>query len=133
MKKDGKYRFSLQFSADSEEQVRAGELLERLGNRKSAVVVAALNDYLDSNPNLQDAHCKIEVKLTPGYNRDGIEEIIRRIVEERLAAVRRDEPRWLFQRRVRQILWRQTLHRCWTTWICFHRPTVHIIGSTMAF
>ena len=51
MKKDGKYRFSLQFSADSEEQVRAGELLERLGNRKSAVVVAALNDYLDSNPN----------------------------------------------------------------------------------
>ena len=60
MKKDGKYRFSLQFSADSEEQVRAGELLERLGNRKSAVVVAALNDYLDSNPNLQDAHCKIE-------------------------------------------------------------------------
>ncbi len=45
MKKDGKYRFSLQFSADSEEQVRAGELLERLGNRKSAVVVAALNDY----------------------------------------------------------------------------------------
>ena len=61
MKKDGKYRFSLQFSADSEEQVRAGELLERLGNRKSAVVFAALNDYLDSNPNLQDAHCKIEV------------------------------------------------------------------------
>ena len=76
MKKDGKYRFSLQFSADSEEQVRAGELLERLGNRKSAVVVAAL--------------------LTPGYNRDGIEEIIRRIVEERLAAVRRDEPQMAF-------------------------------------
>lgn len=96
MKKDGKYRFSLQFSADSEEQVRAGELLERLGNRKSAVVVAALNDYLDSNPNLQDAHCKIKVKLTPGYNRDGIEEIIRRIVEERLAAVRRDEPQMDF-------------------------------------
>ena len=96
MKKDGKYRFSLQFSADSEEQVRAGELLERLGNRKSAVVVAALNDYLDSNPNLQHAHCKIEVKLTPGYNRDGIEEIIRRIVEERLAAVRRDEPQMAF-------------------------------------
>lgn len=92
MKKDGKYRFTLQFGANSEEQVRAGELLERLGNRKSAVVVAALNDYLDSNPNLQDAHCKIEVKLIPSYNRDGIEEIIRRIVEERLATVRQDEP-----------------------------------------
>ena len=123
MKKDGKYRFSLQFSADSEEQVRAGELLERLGNRKSAVVVAALNDYLDSNPNLQDAHCKIEVKLTP-YGA-----LLRKDVQ-RFAVT---NPRWLFQRRVRQILWRQTLHRCWTTWICFHRPTVHIIGSTMAF
>ena len=77
MKKDGKYRFSLQFGADSEEQVKAGELLERLGNKKSAVVVAALNDYLNSNPDLQDTHCKIEVKLTSGYNRDGIEEIIR--------------------------------------------------------
>ena len=96
MKKDGKYRFSLQLSADSEEQERAGELLERLGNRKSAVVVAALNDYLDSNPNLQDTHCKIEVKLTPGYNRDGIEEIIRRIVEERLATVRKDAPQIAF-------------------------------------
>ena len=52
MKKDGKYRFSLQFGADSEEQVKAGELLERLGNKKSAVVVAALNDYLNSNPDL---------------------------------------------------------------------------------
>ena len=91
MKKDGKYRFSLQFGADSEEQVKAGELLERLGNKKSAVVVAALNDYLNSNPDLQDTHCKIEVKLTSGYNRDGIEEIIRRIVEERLATVHQDE------------------------------------------
>lgn len=91
MKKDGKYRFSLQFGADSEEQVKAGELLERLGNKKSAVVVAALNDYLNSNPDLQDTNCKIEVKLTSGYNRDGIEEIIRRIVEERLATVHQDE------------------------------------------
>lgn len=133
MKKDGKYRFSLQFSADSEEQVRAGELLERLGNRKSAVVVAALNDYLDSNPNLQDAHCKIEVKLTPGYNRDGLRKSYGALLRKDLQRFAVTNPRWLFQRRVRQILWRQTLHRCWTTWICFHRPTVHLIGSTMAF
>ena len=39
MKKDGRYRFTLQFAMDSEENVRAGELLERLGNKKSRVVM----------------------------------------------------------------------------------------------
>ena len=32
MRKDRKYRFTLQFSANSEEQIRVGELLEKLGN-----------------------------------------------------------------------------------------------------
>ena len=31
MKRDGRYRFSLQFGAETESQVRAGELLEKLG------------------------------------------------------------------------------------------------------
>ena len=35
MKKDGRYRFTLQFAMDSEENVRAGELLERLCNKNS--------------------------------------------------------------------------------------------------
>ena len=47
MKLDGKYRFTLQFPADTERRIRAGELLEQLGNRKSAVVVAALCEYAD--------------------------------------------------------------------------------------
>ena len=42
MKKDGKYRFTLQFPAVTEEQIAVGELLESLGNRKSALVVAAV-------------------------------------------------------------------------------------------
>lgn len=50
MKKDGKYRFSLQFGAETEEQQSVGELLERLGNRKSAVVVAAVSDYILAHP-----------------------------------------------------------------------------------
>lgn len=52
MRKNGKYRFSLQFPAETEEQIQAGELLERLGNRKSAVVVAALGEYLAAHPAL---------------------------------------------------------------------------------
>ena len=88
MKKDGKYRFTLQFGADSEEQIRVGEFLESLGNKKSAVMVDVLNKYLLSRPELQKAHGKIEVKVASGYNQDRMEQIIRQIVEERIARLK---------------------------------------------
>lgn len=52
MKKDGIYRFSLQFGAGSEEQIRAGKLLEWLENKKSQIIVAALNEYMLAYPEL---------------------------------------------------------------------------------
>lgn len=84
MKKDGKYRFSLQFGMDSKEEVQAGELLERLGNRKSAVVVAAIGEYLRVHPEMLTQECRINVRFT-GMDKDGLEEMIRQIVDERLA------------------------------------------------
>lgn len=84
MKKDGRYRFTLQFGADSEEQIRVGEFLESLGNKKSAVMVDVLNEYLLSRPDLQKTHGKIEVKVASHYNQDRIEQMIRQIVEERI-------------------------------------------------
>lgn len=88
MKKDGKYRFSLQFGSDSEKQVRAGEFLERLGKKKSIVVVEALNDYLLAHPELQEVRGrKIEVNVSGGYDRHKIEQIIRSIVEEKIAGL----------------------------------------------
>ena len=90
MKKDGKYRYSLQFGAGSAEEIRAGELLERLGNKKSAVIVAALNAYLTAHPDLEDAHCKIEIRMDPVFRRESIEQIIRAVVEENLGALLAD-------------------------------------------
>ena len=88
MKKDGQYRFSLQFGSDSEKQVRAGEFLERLGKKKSIVVVEALNDYLLAHPELQEVRGrKIEVNVSGGYDRHKIEQIIRSIVEEKIAGL----------------------------------------------
>lgn len=84
MKKNGKYRFSLQFGMDSEEEIQAGELLERLGNRKSAVVIAAIGEYLQTHPELRSAECKVNVCLT-GIKENRLEEMIRQIVEERLS------------------------------------------------
>ena len=88
MKKDGKYRFSLQFGIETQEQIQAGELLERLGNRKSQIIVVALNEYMHSHLELQDTHCKIEVKLTSAskYNRTDIEQLVKSLVEEKLAS-----------------------------------------------
>lgn len=85
MKKDGKYRFTLQFGSESDEEYRAGELLEHLGNKKSAVIVAALNEYLASHPELQSPYCKIEVKVGSDFNQEKVEQIIRTIVEEKMA------------------------------------------------
>ena len=42
MKRDGVYRFNLQFPADTQEHIRVGEVLERLGKRKSSLVVGGL-------------------------------------------------------------------------------------------
>ena len=84
MKKDGKYRFTLQFGADNDEQIRVGELLENLGNRKSAVIVSALSDYLNAHPELQSGNSKIEVKVTSTFNHEQITQLIKTGVEEKL-------------------------------------------------
>lgn len=52
MRKNGSYRFSLQFPAKTDDQIRVGELLEHMGNRKSAVIVVALTAFIDSHPEL---------------------------------------------------------------------------------
>lgn len=85
MKKNGKYRFTLQFPAETEEQIQAGELLERLGNRKSAVLVAALYEYLQAHPALQNPECKIQITATHSYPPEAIAKLVREMVGEQLA------------------------------------------------
>ena len=84
MKRDGKYRVSLQFGSETREQVQAGELLERLGNRKSAVVIAALNAYIAAHPELAEP-APVSVKIDGGIRRDALEQMIRSIIDERIA------------------------------------------------
>lgn len=92
MKKNGAYRYSLQWAENTAEKIRAGELLEQLGNRKSAVIVTALNDYMDAHPELCSGTGKIEVRVS-GYDRKQIEEIIRSMMKEQsvMIAERTDE------------------------------------------
>ena len=44
---DSKYRFTLQWSADTAENILVGDLLEQLKNRKSDFVIQAIMAYLN--------------------------------------------------------------------------------------
>lgn len=87
MKTEDKYRFSLQFGADTEAKIRAGELLEQLGNKKSAVIVAALNDYMELHPELSTGTLRISIDSENALRREKLETMIRDIVREQLSHI----------------------------------------------
>lgn len=80
MIKDGKYRYTLQFGMYSEDEQRAGEFLERLGNRKSPIVVAAINEYLQNHPEFSNEQAKIHFHIS-GITPNLLEEKIREAVD----------------------------------------------------
>lgn len=82
MIKDGKYRYTLQFGMESVEEQRAGELLENMGNKKSPVIVAALNEYMDRHPELLSGKAVIHYRLNT-LPPEQLEEMVRKLIEER--------------------------------------------------
>lgn len=66
------------------EEQRAGQLLERLGNKKSPIVIAALNEYLGSHPELLEGTAHIQFHVS-NPSPQQLEEKIRQLIEERLA------------------------------------------------
>ena len=85
MIKDGKFRFTLQFGMNTQEELQAGKLLEQLGKRKSPIVVAALNEYLANHPELSEGDTKIRFHLIDP-DTQMLEERIRKLIEERLGS-----------------------------------------------
>ena len=85
MIKDGKFRFTLQFGMNTQEELQAGKLLEQLGKRKSPIVVAALNEYLANHPELSEGDTKIRFHLVDP-DTQMLEERIRKLIEERLGS-----------------------------------------------
>ena len=85
MIKDGKYRYTIQFGMRTEEEQRAGELLENMGNKKSPVIVAALNEYVDRHPELLSGKTVIQYRLNT-LPPEQLKETIRQLIEERLGS-----------------------------------------------
>ena len=86
MKKDGKYRYTLQFGSESDEEYRAGELLESLGNKKSAVIISALLEYLQNHPELESGGYNSRVQVST-ITLSSLEAHITRLIEQKLAAM----------------------------------------------
>ncbi|MEE1502763.1 MAG: hypothetical protein UGF89_00775 [Acutalibacteraceae bacterium] len=84
MRNNNSFRFSLQFNNETEENKRAGEFLESLGNRKSIVVVAAINEYLQNHP-VENGCVKVEV--SSAITLDSVTELIEKIVSSKLENV----------------------------------------------
>lgn len=87
MKRDGVYRFNLQFPADTQEHIRVGEVLERLGKRKSSLIVAALGEYLDRHPQWETPEVRVKIEQQSAMSREKLEELVRELVEEKLASL----------------------------------------------
>ena len=89
MKREGVYRFNLQFPADTEERIRAEEMMERLGKRKSSLVVAALAEDLDRNPQWETPEVRVKIEQQSAMSREKLEELVQQLVEEKLTALPR--------------------------------------------
>ena len=69
MKRDGKYRFTLQFPADTERRILA----------------AALCEYADRHPELLTRPVRAKIQTEYAASRAALEELVRKLVNEQLA------------------------------------------------
>ena len=79
--RDDRYRFSLQWSADTEEKVRVGSLLERMGNKKSDFIVMAVMDYLQRHPDTDIPSTKIKITYHPVHTKEQLRAMVQDLVK----------------------------------------------------
>ena len=85
MKDGNSYRYNIQFPGKTDLEIRAGEFLETLGRRKSTVIIAAMNEYLDHHPELSDGSHPI-VNIS-SLSLQELETKMQSMIEERLAGI----------------------------------------------
>ena len=81
MRRDDKFRFSLQWSADTEERARVGTLLDRMGNKKSDFIVMAIMEYLQRHPEADMPGAKIKIPYQPLHTKDQLLAMVRDMVK----------------------------------------------------
>ena len=81
LRRDDRFRFSLQWSADTEEKAKVGALLERLGNKKSDFIVLAVVEYLQRHPEMEMPGAKIKITYQALHTREQLLAMVRDMVK----------------------------------------------------
>ena len=81
MRRDDRFRFSLQWSADTEEKAKVGTILEQLGNKKSDFIVMAVMEYLQRHPKDAAPGAKIKITYQPRQTAEQLLETVRGMVK----------------------------------------------------
>ena len=81
LRRDDRFRFSLQWRADTEEKSRVGSLLERMGNKKSDFIVMAVVDYLERHPEMEMPGSKIKITYQPLHTKEQLLAMVRDMVK----------------------------------------------------
>jgi len=76
------YRFSLQFKILSDAHRQVGEFLESLGNKKSAVAVTAVAEYIKAHPEVLNRDNPIKVIAAHGYSEETLQARIRELIHQ---------------------------------------------------
>lgn len=88
MRKGNRFRFTLQWAADSQERNAAGEFLERLGNKKSDVIVMALWEYLQQHPEAAAPDARIKITAQPILSKEQILSEVKEMIRTYIAEMR---------------------------------------------
>lgn len=87
MKTPDKYRFTLQWGAETTEKVQAGDLLEGLGNRKSEFVILAITEYLAAHPEALTTGRKLQIVVKPSITQDEVRAMVLALLEEKMSGI----------------------------------------------
>ena len=87
MRTPDKFRFTLQWNADTDEKVRAGDFLESLGNRKSELIVLALTEYIAAHPEMLPIDRKLKIEVKQNITHEQVKIMVSAMIEEKLAGI----------------------------------------------
>ena len=81
MRRDDKYRFSLSWGRDTAEKIADGDLLEKLKNHKSDLIVQAVWEFIGNHPEVMAENAKIVIAVQSTQTDEQILGQIQRMID----------------------------------------------------
>ena len=81
MCRDDKYRFSLSWGRDTAEKIAVGDLLEKLKNHKSDLIVQAVWEFIGNHPEVMAENTKIVIAVQSTQTDEQILAQIQRMID----------------------------------------------------